>query len=236
MNREDDSDIFQKIIEDNTKKMFKEWESLDKSKKPSQEALEFLKNVDELVRKETGILDDEIKIKKSIENIVRTRKDLGEVIIGDIVFKRVKIIDDYRGHVKPLVSIAYYQLLPEIETRKPIVRVLEWTVSHHPRWVIWFSSPVAKGMKVRTEGEYIVVHSLNEKESEDHNLLTKYSEFPCFGTHDGIDILLGYQEINEAIEFVEGFLPIIMVRNLYGDPVFLEFLQKYKETMMQLKS
>jgi len=232
MNREEKSDFIQEIIENNTKIMFREWKSLDKSKKPSQEALEFLKNIDELLKKETGILDGEIRIKKSIENIVRTRKDSGEIFIGDIVLKKVKIIDDYRGYVKPLVSIAYYQLLPEMDTRKPIARVLEWTVSHHPRWVIWFSSPVAKGMKVRTKGEYIVVHSLNEKESENHNLLTKYREFPCFGTHDGIDVLLGYQELDEAVEFVERFLPIIMVRNLYGDPEFLEFLQKYKETML----
>ena len=235
MDKEELKEGIQEIIDRTTKKMFKEWESLDKTREPSQKTLEFLKNIDELVRKEVGFKEGEIKVKKSVEEMIRTRKDIEEITIGNTVIKKIEIIDDYKGHVRPLKSIAYYQLLPIMNAKKPIVHVLEWTVSHYPRWVIWFTSPIAKGIQARTEGEYLVVHSLNEKEAEDYDLLLKFRKFPCFGRSDGIDILLGYEEINEAVEFVERFLPTIIERNLYGDPEFLRFLQEYKQIMLKIK-
>ncbi|MFX1285009.1 MAG: hypothetical protein ACFFB5_15210 [Promethearchaeota archaeon] len=234
MDKEGFKEGIEEIIENATKKIFEEWEILDEIKGPNPETLEFLNNVDELIRKEAGINGGEIKIKKSIEKFVRSRRDLGEITIGSNIIKKIEIIDDYKEYNRSLRSIAYYQLIPVIDAKKPIVRILNWTVSHHPRWVIWFTSPIAKGIQARTGGEYLVAHSLNEKESEDYDLLKKFSKFPCFGRSDGIDILLSYETIDTAVKFVDKFLPTIMERNLYGDPDFLLFLQNYRQTMLEL--
>jgi len=234
MDKEGTKKGIRKTIENSSKKMFEEWELLDKTNEPSQNTLDFLQNIEELVQKDVSFKEGEFKIKKSIEKLVRKRKDMGEITVGNTVIKKVEIIDDYKGYVRSLRSIAYYQLIPRMDARKPIARILEWIVSHHPRWVIWFTSPIAKGIQTRTQGEYLVVHNLNEKESEDYDLLLKFKKFPCFGRSDGIDILLGYEKIDQAVKFVEKFLPIILVRNLYGDPDFLQFLQNYKKTMLEL--
>ncbi|MHA2203944.1 MAG: hypothetical protein ACW991_09665 [Candidatus Hodarchaeales archaeon] len=234
MNKKEEKEEFQERVERATKKLFKEWDSLDKIKEQPQESLEFLKHLEELVRREVENEEGEIKIVNTIKKMVRTRKDLGEIILGDNVIKKIEIIDEYKGKGRPLKSIAYFYLLPVMDARKPIAHVLEWTVSHHPCWVIWYTSPVAKGLQSRTEGEYLVVHSLNEEESEDYELLLKFSKYPCFGRSDGIDILLGYEKSRDAVEFVEEFLHTIIERNLYGDPKFLQFLQNYQKTKLEL--
>ncbi|MFX0015497.1 MAG: hypothetical protein ACFFB2_19805 [Promethearchaeota archaeon] len=236
MDEKESTKNIHEMIKNSTEKIFKEWESLDRIEEPSQETLEFSKNIEKLVKEEVGIGEDEIKVKKSIQQMIRRRKDIGEIIYGNNVIKRIEIIDEYKGYVRPLRSVAYYQLLPIMDARTPIARVLEWNVSHHPCWVIWFTSPVAKGIQTRTEGEYLVVHSLNEKESEDYDLLLKFSKYPCFGRSDGIDILLGYTEIDNAVEFVEKFIHTILVRNLYGDSDFLRFLQNYRQTVLKIMS
>jgi len=231
MNKEDKKRL-QESIDKATNQMFREWEILDKPREPSQELLAFYQTVDELVRREAKIKENEIKVKKAIEKMTRTRNDIGEIIIGKNVVKKIEIIDEYEGYARPLRSIAYYQILPVLEATKPLVHILQWTVSHHHQWIIWFTSPIAKGLKARTAGEYIVAHSLDEKESEDYDLLLKYSRFPCFGRSDGIDILFGYEDLDEAIEFVERFLPSIIERNLYSDSEFLKFLQEYKQIVL----
>lgn len=236
MDKKDEKEPLQEKMERITKKLFKEWDSLDNIKEPTQDTVEFLKHLEELVRREVGSEEGEIQIKNTVEQMVRTRKDLGEIILGDNVIKKVEIIDEYKGFDRPLKSFAYYYLLPVMDARKPIVRVLEWTVSHHPCWIIWFTSPVVKGFQARTEGEYLIVHSLNEKESEDYDLLLKFSKFPCFGRSDGIDILLGYEKSKDAVEFVEEFLHTIIKRNLYGDQNFLQFLQNYRKTKLKLSN
>lgn len=223
-------ELTREVIDLASRKMFRKWESLDKPRELSPDELEFFQNVEELVRTEAGLIETEIKIKKGIEKVVRTRNDIGEITIGNNVLKKIEIVDDYKGYAKPLRSIAYYQLLPVMDAKKPIARILQWAVSHHPCWVIWFTSPLAKGIKVRTNGEYIVVHSLSEKESQNHNLLVKFNKFPCFGRAEGIDILLGFVTLEGAVKFVESFLPIIIERNLYGDPEFLLYLQNFKQT------
>ena len=223
--------ITPKEIEKATKDMFREWDSYNKKEKISEHTLEIL---EELVTREVGAEKGEIKILDAVGEMTRTRRDLGEIILGERVIKKVEIIDKYKGFDRPLKSYAYYYLLPVMDAKKPIARILEWTVSHHPCWVIWFTSPVAKGFQLRTEGEYLVVHSLSEKESEDYNLLLKFNKFPCFGRSDGIDILLGYEKSEDAIKFVEGFLNTIIERNLYGDQKFLGFLQNYRHTKLKL--
>ncbi|MFX0182148.1 MAG: hypothetical protein ACFE95_03605 [Candidatus Hodarchaeota archaeon] len=231
MNREKKKRL-QESIDKAMNKMVKEWEILDKPREPSQELLSFYQAVDELVRHEAKIKEDKIEVKKAIERKTRTRNDIGEIIIGKNVIKKIEIIDEYEGYARPLKSVAYYQILPVLEAKKPLVHILQWIVSHYHQWIIWFTSPIAKGLKARTAGEYIIVHSLDEKESEDYDLLLKYSRYPCFGRSDGIDILLGYEDLDEAIDFVERFLPSIIERNLYSDSEFLKFLQKYKQIML----
>ncbi|MFX1515039.1 MAG: hypothetical protein ACFFC6_01940 [Promethearchaeota archaeon] len=221
-------------IERATRDLFHEWKLLDEENEPTQKTLEFRKQLEELVRKEVRDKKAEIKIIKAMKQVVRKRKDLGEIVIGENVIKKIEIIDEYEGYDRALKSIAYYKLLPVMNAKKPIVRVLEWTVSHHPSWVIWFTSPVAKGFKSRTEGEYLVAHTLNEKESEDYDLLLKFNKFPCFGRSDGVDILLGFEKRRDAVEFVEEFLHIIIKRNLYGDQDFLQFLQNYRKAKLKL--
>ncbi|UCE13977.1 MAG: hypothetical protein JSV04_02075, partial [Candidatus Heimdallarchaeota archaeon] len=218
-----------KKIETLSKKMFKEWKILDTPRDPSPEELEFFQNVERIVLKEASNEGDKIKIKHSVENRIRSRKDLGEIIVGNTIIKKIEIIDEYEGYNRPLNSIGYYKLFPTMDAKNPITRILQWTVSHHQSWVIWFTSPIAKGIKTRTSGEYVVVHSLNEKESEDYDLLLKFSKFPCFGRRTGIDVLLGYEKLEEAVEFVERFLPIIVERNLYSDSNFLSFLRDFKQ-------
>jgi hypothetical protein len=222
----------QESIDKAMNQMVKEWEILDKPREPSQELLSFYQTVDELVKREAKIKEDSIEVKKAIERKTRTRNDIGELIIGKYVIKKIEIIDEYEGYARPLKSIAYYQILPVLKAKKPLVHILQWIVSYHHQWIIWFTSPIVKGLKTRTAGEYIVAHSLDEKESEDYDLLLKYSKFPCFGRSDGIDILLGYENLNEAVEFVERFLPSIIERNLYSDSEFLKFLQRYKQTVL----
>ena len=219
-------------IESATKSLFRQWELLDIE--PTQEGLEFQKQIEEIVEREVGDENGEIKVIKAMKQMIRKRRDLGEIILGDNVIKKIEIVDEYEGHGRPLKSIAYYKLLPVMDAGKPIVRILEWTVSHHPSWVIWFTSPVAKGFQARTEGEYLVAHSLNEKEAADYNLLMKFNKFPCFGRSDGIDILFGYEKSKDAVEFVEEFLDTIIKRNLYGDQEFLRFLQNYRRTKLKL--
>ncbi|MFX1507766.1 MAG: hypothetical protein ACFFDC_16890 [Promethearchaeota archaeon] len=215
-----------------TRSLFQEWDLLDNE--PFQESLEFQKQIEEIIKREVGDEEGEIKVIKTIKKMVRKRKDLGEIILGDNVIKKIEIIDEYEGHDKSLKSIAYYKLLPVIDAKKPIVLVLEWTVSHHPSWVIWFTSPVAKGFQSRTEGEYLVAHNLTEKESANYDLLLKFNKFPCFGRSDGIDVLLGYEKSKDAIEFVEKFLNTILERNLYADERFLRFLQDFREKKLNL--
>ncbi|UCG00974.1 MAG: hypothetical protein JSW11_15320 [Candidatus Heimdallarchaeota archaeon] len=234
MNKKEENETTHEKIERATKNIFREWEVLDKINEPTQETLEFLKQLEELVKKEVKNEKGEIKVIKATKQMIRTRKDFGDIVLGDNVVKKIEIIDKYEGYSRPLKSIAYYNLLPEADAKKPIVRVLEWTVSHHPSWVIWFTSPVAKGFKSRTEGEYLIAHSLNEKESEDYDLLLKFNKFPCFGRSDGIDILLGYEKRKDAVKFVEEFLRTIIKRNLYGDQEFLKFLQNYRKTKLKL--
>ncbi|MFX0205170.1 MAG: hypothetical protein ACFFDT_04230 [Candidatus Hodarchaeota archaeon] len=219
-------------IEKATKSLFQEWDLLDNE--PFRESLEFQKQIEEIIKREVGDEEGEIKVIKTIKQMVRKRKDLGEIILGDNVIKKIEIIDEYEGHDKSLKSIAYYKLLPVMDAKNPIVRVLEWTVSHHPSWVIWFTSPVAKGFQSRTEGEYLVAHSLTEKESANYDLLMKFNKFPCFGRSDGIDVLLGYEKSKDAIEFVEEFLNTILERNLYADQRFLRFLQDFREKKLNL--
>ena len=228
MLNENKKEITQETIDSASREIFRKWELLDKPRDFSLDELEFFQNVEELIKTETGLLENEIEVKKCIEKVDRTRNDIGEIIIGNNVIKKIEIVDDYKGYSKPLKSIAYYQLLPVMDSNKPITRILQWVVSHHPCWVIWFTSPLAKGFKARTNGEYIVVHSLNEKESQNHDLLVKYSKFPCFGRGEGVDILLGFTTLEEAVEFVERFLPTIIERNLYGDSEFLRYLQNFK--------
>ncbi|MFX0124082.1 MAG: hypothetical protein ACFFAE_10630 [Candidatus Hodarchaeota archaeon] len=233
MDKKEEKKKIQEKIERATRNIFREWDSIDKNEFLNQQSLEFL---EEIVKREVGNEEGEIKILNTVEQLVRTRKDLGEIILGDNVIKKVEIIDEYKGFDRPLKSYAYHYLLPVMDAMKPIVLVLKWTVSHHPCWVIWFTSPVAKGFKSRTDGEYLVVHSLSEKESEDYDLLLKFSKFPCFGRSDGIDILLGYEKCKDAIEFVEEFLHTIIERNLYGDQKFLQFLQNYRKTKLKMVS
>ncbi|MFW9902696.1 MAG: hypothetical protein ACFFFH_00070 [Candidatus Thorarchaeota archaeon] len=221
-------------IERATKSLFQEWKLIDN--KPIQESLEFQKQIEEIVKREVEDEKGEIKVIKTLKQIVRKRKDLGEIILGDNVIKKIEIIDEYEGFGRPLKSIAYYKLLPVMNARNPIVRILEWTVSHHPCWVIWFTSPIAKGFQARTEGEYLVVHTLNEKESANYNLLMKFNKFPCFGRSDGIDVLLGYEKRNDAVKFVEAFLSTILERNLYADLRFLRFLQNFRKKKLNLSS
>lgn len=218
-----------KKIEILSKTIFKKWKSLDTPRELSQEELEFFQNVERIVMKEVNNEGGEIRIRHSVEKRIRSRKDLGEITIGNTIIKKIEIIDDYEGYNRSLNSIAYFQLFPKMDAKNPIIRILQWTVSHHQSWVIWFTSPIAKGIKTRTNGEYIVVHSLDEKESEDYDLLLKFSKFPCFGRRTGIDVLLGYEKLEEAVEFVERFLPVIIERNLYSDSNFLSFLRDFKQ-------
>ncbi len=229
MDHDDYKKKLQEAITEATNRIFELWELLDQSQKPSQRTLEFSQSVDELIRREFGNIEGEVEVKKNIEKRVRTRKDLGEIIIGNTVIKKIKIIDDYIGYAKPLKSVAYYQILPEMDAEKPLVRILRWIVSHHPCWLVWFTSPIIKGSKNRTNGEYIVVYSLTEKESEDYNLLQKLSHFPCFCTSRGIDILLSFKNLRETVTLVEKFLHVIIERDLYGDPEFLQFLRNYEQ-------
>jgi hypothetical protein len=57
----------------------------------------------------------------------------------------------------------------------------------------------------------------------------KLSHFACFCTNRGIDIILSFKDLYEAIILVEQFLPIILERNLYSDPRFLQFLKEYEQ-------
>ena len=232
MNKKED-ETFYRNIEKATKNLFQEWKLLDEVNEPT-ENIEFDKQLEELMRREVRDEEGEIKVIKTIKQVIRKRKDLGDIILGENVIKKIEIIDEYEGYDRSLKSIAYYKLLPVMDAKKPIVRVLEWTVSHHPSWVIWFTSPVAKGFQARTEGEYLVAHSLNEKESGDYDLLLKFNKFPCFGRSDGIDILLGYKNREDAIKFVEEFLHTIIERNLYADQRFLQFLQNFREDQLKL--
>ena len=162
-----------------TTEMFSSWEFLDKSPISSQERLKFSQNIDELLKVEfenTGE-EEEIEIKKTVENRIRTREDLGEIFTANRVIKKIQINDIYTKYAKPLKSIAFYQLLPEMDAKTPLAQVLRWTISQPPCWAIWFTSPIFKGSKIRTKGEYIVARSLTEKESEDYNLLMKLSHF-----------------------------------------------------------
>ncbi|MFX1536522.1 MAG: hypothetical protein ACFFDI_20085 [Promethearchaeota archaeon] len=190
--------------------------------------------MEEIVKREVEDEEAKINVIKAFRQMVRKRKDLGDIILGDNVIKKIEIIEEYERYGRPLKSIAYYKLLPVMDAKNPIARILEWTVSHHPSWVIWFTSPVAKGFQARTEGEYLVAHSLNEKESENYDLLLKFKKYPCFGRSNGIDILLGFEKRKDAVEFVDGFLQTILKRNLYGDQRFLQFLQKFRKTQLKL--
>ncbi len=212
-----------------TEKMFTIWERSDMLQEPTLKPLEVSKSLNDLVKREFDNTEEYVKIKKITENCVRIRKDLGEIIIGNTVLKKVKIIDTYSEYTRDLASIAYYQLLPKMDAEKPLSRILQWNLSHHPCWVIWFTSPVFKGSKSRTIGEFIVAYSLTEKESENYSLLSKLRHFACFGTNRGIDILLSFNTLKEAIIFVEKFLPAIIQRNLYSDPEFLQFLRNYEQ-------
>jgi hypothetical protein len=212
-----------------TKKMFTIWERSDILQESPQETLEASQSLDELIKREFDNSEEYIKIKKITENRIRVRKDLGEIIIGNTILKKVKIIDTYSGYTRDLTSIAYYQLLPKMDAEKPLSQILQWNLSHHPCWVIWFTSPVFKGLKSRTIGEFIVAYSLTEKESDNYDLLAKLRHFACFGTSRGIDILLSFNTLKEAINFVEQFLPTIIQRNLYSDPEFLQFLRNYEQ-------
>ncbi|MFX0121372.1 MAG: hypothetical protein ACFE9A_18440, partial [Candidatus Hodarchaeota archaeon] len=124
MDEKESTKNIHEMIKNSTEKIFKEWESLDRIEEPSQETLEFSKNIEKLVKEEVGIGEDEIKVKKSIQQMIRRRKDIGEIIYGNNVIKRIEIIDEYKGYVRPLRSVAYYQLLPIMDARTPIARVL----------------------------------------------------------------------------------------------------------------
>jgi len=215
-----------------TEKMWQEWEVLDNPQEPDTNLLESLKDIDDIILQDSDLSQTEIKVRKVIERKFRERKDLGDIVLNETVIKKVEIIDKYTDYSQELKSIAYYQLLPVMDTQKPITQILLWTVSHHPSWVIWFTSPLAKGIKTRTGGEYIIVHTLNEEEAEDHELLVKFNKLPCFGRKDGIDVLLGFERLDEATKFVEVFLPIIFDKDLYGDSKFLHFLSNYQETVI----
>ncbi|MFX0212114.1 MAG: hypothetical protein ACFFDT_39440 [Candidatus Hodarchaeota archaeon] len=215
-----------------TKKMWKEWEVLDNPQEPSYDLLESLNDIDDLITQDSDNITSEVKIRKSIERKTRERNDLGNIIFTEIVIKKLEIIDNYNSYSQKLKSIAYYQLFPIMDAQKPIAQILRWTVSHYPSWVIWFTSPLAKGIKSRTGGEYIIVHTLNEKEAEDHELLVRFNKFPCFGRKEGIDILLGFEKLDDAMQFVEEYLPTIINKDLYGDRNFLRFLNEYQETVI----
>ena len=227
-------DLLKEKIDRATKKMFAEWKKLDKPQKISPEQLTFYQKLDKIIKHETGLQEGEMRVKKSIEKVFRNRKDLGTITIGETVIKKIQIVDEYHyeGNSKPLKSIAYYQLLPLCDAQTPLVRLLQWKVTHQQQWVIWFTSPVAKGLSTRTRGEYIIIYSLTDKESENYDLLLKFSKFPCFGRSDGIDVLLGFEELNDAVDFIEEFLPAVVSRNLYSDPEFLKFLGTYQQTVI----
>jgi hypothetical protein len=220
--------LVQKLV----KQMFEKWKELDKPRSPTLEEISFFHHVDDIVRKEAGIAEGEVKVLKTLERRERRRQDLGHFILGDTVVLKVNITDHYGGAKKTLESIAYYQVLPIMEIHTPIARLLEWRATHQPSWVVWFTSPIAEGFRTRTEGEYIVAHTLSEKETSDQRLLRKLGRFPCIIKSHGMNILLSFESLAHAVVMVEQFLPILIKRNLYGDSSFLEFLDSYREKLI----
>ena len=215
-------------IEAATKRMFQQWNQIDQSMPLSKKTLEISQNINETLKQEFENMKEDTEFRKTIEKRIRSRIDLGQIFIGNRVIKKIEITDNYNRAVEPLKSIAYYQLLPEMDAKNPITQILRWTISQPPCWVIWYTSPLFKGAKVRKKGEYLVAYSLTERESENYTLLIKLSHFACLGTSQGVDILLSYKELGEAITLVERFLPSILVSDLYSDQEFLQVLKNYE--------
>ncbi|MFW9854165.1 MAG: hypothetical protein ACFFFG_03865 [Candidatus Thorarchaeota archaeon] len=220
------------IIEKRVQWMLEKWRELDRPRTPTLDEISFFHHVDEIVRREAGIKDGESKVAKSLECRKRQRQDQGHLIYGDTVVLRVKITDHYGKDKGALESVAYFQVLPITDIDTPITRILEWRVMHRPSWIVWFTSPIAKGLSSRTKGEYIVAHTLTETETQDQNLLRRLGAFPCLVTSYGMDILLSFESLEQGIKMVEQFLPVIIERNLYGDPRFLEYLETYRRKLI----